>query len=533
MKRFAIVILSIILLTALIACSGNTDGGDSTTVTTKAPDTIPLGTSAITDAETEGRAPESELQPPLELEDVKTVTLDPSVKHQTIESFGASGAWWAQAIGGTPFREQFARLLFDPVKGIGLNSYRYNVGAGSADNNNNSPLITDPLRRAYSFETAPGEYDWTRDENAVWFMEAAAKYGVDEIVLFANSPLIRLTKNGNAYGDPSFNCNIAPSNYKAFATYMLDVAEHFKAEGLPIKFVSPINEPAFSWEGGQEGCHYSDEEVIAMLRVFVEEIGKRDGLEGVEISGPEGSSWRNSPNWWSEDDTLGLCVKIMRDSVLGKYFTRLDAHSYWTTTEAKEHFRDVFIKQYPNIKLRETEWCDMVGVADTGIEWGLSIANTIHEDMTILDCTSWSFWTAVSFSQYGDGLIYSNQDGTKIDTYKRFWALGNYSRYLDRGYTRIDCSSDADDEVKVSAYTGTNEYGENEAVIVFVNNGSKGVNFNFSGLDASAYNRISVNVTDSKHDLEETYYSEFKDGTAITIPKSSIVTVVISNRTEG
>ena len=538
MKKLAILILSFMLAATLIACTGGGDGKETTADdSSNAPSDVT--TAPVTDNQPPERGPEGELDPQLTLSDLKTVTVDSSAKHQTMESFGASGAWWAQSIGTCPTREKIAKYLFDPTEGIGLNSYRYNVGAGSADEGAKSYGITDKWRRAESFETAPGEYNWKRDKGAVWFMTRAVELGVDEVVMFANSPLERLTINGKAYGESGYVTNIAPENYQAFATYMLDVAEHFKSEGIPVKYISPINEPAFEWAGVQEGCHYEDKDIIALLKVFVEEIGKRDGLEGVAISAPEGSSWRNSNSRW-EDNTLATCQKIMRDEVLGKYFTALDAHSYWSTTDAKKHFASTFKSEFPNVSLRQTEWCEMKTAAEgqdaigkISMPSGLEIAKIIHEDLTILDCTSWSFWTAVSFGDYGDGLVYCDENGNDVVTSKRMWSLGNYSRFIDRGYTRIDCSSDKISGISLSAYEGTNEYGEAEIVIVVINEKAAEHNLNFSGIDASAYNRISVNVTDADHDLEETYYAEFLDGTAITVPGESVVTVVISNRTDA
>ena len=549
MKRFLILILALMLVITLIACAGSPSGGegkDSSTGGSSASGTDPVQDETSSDETTAAPAPdtdavttyldrtdpEPELDAPLTVEDPKTLAIDSSVRHQVIESFGASGAWWAQYAGtNTKTRDQIAELLFDPVNGIGLNSYRYNVGAGSRDKASNSPGITDPRRRAYSFEKSPGEYNWNRDKAAIWFMEKAVELGVDEIVMFANSPLERLTKNGYAYGNPGYVSNIDPENYEAFATYLLDVAEHFKSEGLPIKFISPINEPAFEWSGGQEGSHYSDKEVIALLKVFVEEIGKRDGLRGVEISGPEGSSWRNSPSQW-EDDTLGLCQRIMKDSTLKNYFTSLDAHSYWSTKDAKKNFIKGITKVAPDIKLRQTEWCEMSGqtaAEKVAMPSGLMIAEVIHEDMTILDCVSWSFWTAVSAGDYGDGLVYTDGNSNNVRTSKRLWSMGNYSRYIDRGYTRVDCGGGTVN-ILVSAYEGTNEYGEPETVIVIVNKNKDEKGIGFSGIDTSLYNRISVVTTDKTHNLEETYYSEFKDGTAISVPGESVTTVIISGR---
>jgi len=98
--------------------------------------------------------------------------------YQTIESFGASGAWWSQYVGSwdkpygnqtVPVRDAIATLLYSREDGIGLSGYRYNLGAGSY--HSGKGIFWNPNRRAQSFEKKAGEYDFTRDEHAVWFLK--------------------------------------------------------------------------------------------------------------------------------------------------------------------------------------------------------------------------------------------------------------------------------------------------------------------------------------------------------------------------
>ena len=188
-----------------------------------------------------------------------SLVIDTDKTYQIIESFGASGAWWSQDVGGWANREQIAELLFDRHKGIGLTNYRYNIGAGSTSGNSR---IDDRWRQGESFEISPFEYDWSKDSNAVWFLNKAVELGVEEVTLFCNSPLERLTISGMAHGAEEGVSNLTPENYDDFARYVLDVAEHFVSEGVPVKFISPINEPQWGWAGGQEGGHYDDRKSV-------------------------------------------------------------------------------------------------------------------------------------------------------------------------------------------------------------------------------------------------------------------------------
>lgn len=74
MKKILLLILSLILILTLLACAG--DGGEGT---------------STADPSTETSEPE-ELDDPLKLDNVISVSVDTSKTHQTIESFGASGA---------------------------------------------------------------------------------------------------------------------------------------------------------------------------------------------------------------------------------------------------------------------------------------------------------------------------------------------------------------------------------------------------------------------------------------------------------
>ena len=223
-------------LTALVvafifnaSCAGTATINEQNNVATPtAAATQPAPDTTAPAAETP--APEPTKEDRVEYSKVK---IDETRSYQTWESFGASGAWWAQYVGGwdkenkysevTP-REDIARLLFDRDNGIGLSSFRYNLGAGSADSGKGN--YSDPHRRAQCFETAPGEYDWSKDANAVWFIKRATEIanGDIDIILFCNSPLERLTKSGKAQSVAKSTTNIEPSNYAAFADYCFDVA---------------------------------------------------------------------------------------------------------------------------------------------------------------------------------------------------------------------------------------------------------------------------------------------------------------------
>ena len=455
----------------------------------------------------------------------ETLTIDESVTHQTIESFGTSGAWWSQYVGlwddqylnsARTNRERIATLLYDPTFGIGLTGYRYNLGAGSADSGNGE--YSDVNRRAHSFEVAPGEYDWSKDEGAMWFVQEVTRLGCTEVTLFFNSPIERLTNNGWAHLTPGGEkTNIDPANYAEWAVYACDVAEHFIELGVPVKFLSPINEPQWDWTGGQEGCHYAPDEIAEVYLAFLAEMEKRPSLAGVELSGPESGEWGGQ--------TTEYVSALLENETLRAHFQAIDCHSYWTNTQTKISFKNFMDVLYPDVKLRMSEWCEMVNGTDLTMDSAIHLAQCVQEDLTVLDVVAWCTWVGVSPGGYRDGLIHATENGAgeiSIVPLKRLWAYGNYTRYIRPGFTRVETSGAKD--ASPVAFVGERD-GKRQLVIVLINEKYSAQKVELAG-DFSAYATMQIHETSTYRDLAKTYSGDVK--TDITLPMQSVITVVMS-----
>ena len=454
----------------------------------------------------------------------ETLTIDTSVTHQTLESFGTSGCWWSQYAGlwddkylntQVTNRQRIATLLFHPTYGIGLTGYRYNLGAGSADSGLGN--YWDEFRRAQSFEVEPGVYDFSKDEGAQWFLTEAVRLGVDEVTLFFNSPLERLTISGYAQLTSGSTSNIDPANYAEWAVYACDVAEYFISQGVPVKFISPINEPQWSWDDGQEGCHYEPSAITGVYLAFLEEMEKRPALEGVKLSGPESGEWGGQ--------TTQYVSAILENEVLRAHFDAIDNHSYWSNTQSKVSFKNFMTVYYPDVKLRMSEWCEMVNGTDLTMDSAIHLAQCIQEDLTVLDAVAWCTWVGVSPGGYRDGLIHATENGAgekSIVPLKRLWAYGNYSRYIRPGFIRVETSGAK--SVSPVAFTGERD-GKQQLVIVLINAEYSSQFVNLEG-DFSAYTTMQIHETSTSRDLAKTYSGEVK--TDITLPMQSVITIVLS-----
>lgn len=433
------------------------------------------------------------------------INIDRNKKYQIFEGFGASGAWWAQCVGGwehidegsnMPVRDRISQLLYSKNKGIGLRTYRYNIGGGSNDSGNGD--IKNPLRRTEAFEISDNEYDFTRDKNAVYMMKQAVKDGADEVILFVNSPIERLTKNGAAHCDKAIFSkeNLSPENYLPFAEYCLDVTEHFVKEGIPVKYLSPINEPLWVWTGGQEGCHYSPKSAGKVLKVFADEMDKRDSLKDVKLSGLENGDIR----WFNKAYTRNL----LKYEGVRKRIDSVDLHSYFLLPVSVpilnnrvgflRRFRKWMNKHYPDVDVKMSEWTHMQTGRDKGIDSALVMANVMYEDISILNVTSWQHWIAVSEVDYCDGLIYINLSDKTFEMTKRYYATGNFSKYIPYGSRRVEINS-PDKELKLLAFVKGKQ-----TVIIAINDTQEE---KVISLPCEASKAITLAVTNEKDDLKE------------------------------
>ncbi len=469
--------------------------------------------------------------------------LDTICTEQEITGWGTSAAWWAQMAGKSEKAEDYAKLLYSE-EGLGLNVYRYNVGAGEKENpdsrlDRNSWRSTESFL-VYNSETGEYEYDWNQDAAAQKMLDMCLSYGcIDTVVLFANSPHYSMCVSGQASGGltPAAS-NLKKDCYDDFAEYMLDIAEYFIGKGVPVKYISPINEPQWDWGGdwvGQEGCHYEIDEVIEVGKAFAAEIKER-GLD-VKLSLAESGQ--------VGDHAMDCIDKIYENQdivdVLGTY----SYHSYWTDNNftLKKAYGEYIHRNYRDVELEMSEWCELPCEHTTDdIEGALIMARTISEDVTLTGVNSWSSWVGVNEDMtYADSMIGATYDCNEYQIAKRYYAMAHFSKFVPAGSNAVNFDISIADitaekawwteeidgkeypvylienNMNVSAFkTPDGDY-----VAVIVNQGEeKDVTVCMPFFDVTAY------TTDAERNLELTH--ESGGITTVNVPADSITTIVFT-----
>ena len=432
--------------------------------------------------------------------------------HQVNEGFGTSAAWWAQDVSDEAEAERIAALLYNKETGLGLDIFRYNVGAGEKEN----PASVIPKRNhrtesfwVYDKSTGRYEYDFSRDANAVRMMDLAVKNGASKIILFCNSPHFSLTENGKASGsEQKGHCNLPPENYGAFADYLLTVAEHFVAEGYPVYGISPINEPQWDWGAEnikQEGCHYSPQEAVALLECFAARMRERG--DAFKLLGPESGDMHKG---YQEYEEAFWASKILRGCC-----DTFSGHSYWLdgNTKQKKAAAQRFALQYPGLKFEMSEWCELPQKLDPQtLESGLHMANVMWEDLTLMNAVSWQSWTAVGSDAMLD---YKNGD---LVQYYRYFIMKHFAM-IPLGATRVGvldyCLKESN--LRTLAYTD----GEADYVVI-INNAPEAETVRLSG----GYEAQNTFVTSADKKCEAAGDGAFTG--SLSLEPQSVTTLILS-----
>ncbi|AWW33300.1 xylanase [Echinicola strongylocentroti] len=497
--------------------------------------------------QSESKQTQPEAKPPKQLKiDVKQEDT-----YQTMAHFGASDAWSCQFVGLWPDSKKtaMAELLFSRdqdaqghPKGIGLSLWRFNVGAGSAEQGDDSD-IKDEWRRAESFLKADGNYDWSKQAGQVWFAQAAQELGVPNLLVFPNSPPVYMTKNGKAYANDG-NPNLSEDRFDDFGNYLANVITGLEEKGLSVDYVSPVNEPQWDWsDAGQEGTPFLNSDIAGIVRSLDASLTASGLSTKIDIAeaGKINYLYENSDKPQRGSQIAAFFGDESEDFIghLDHVGQAISGHSYFTTspfTSAVQQRKNLqrAISEVDDLEFWMSEYCilgnnggEINGSGkDLGIDPALYMARVIHNDLVIANASAWHWWLAISPYDYKDGLIYidKNKEDGDFEDSKMLWALGNYSRFIRPGFQRKGVVLDGDElqsaNFLVSAFSSPEA---DEMVYVIVNSGIDEVEAALA-IDGETITAHQGYITSKEHELTPLVLEE----ETVVIPARSIVTVTVN-----
>ena len=299
-------------------------------------------------------------------------------------------------------------------------------------------------------------YDWDADKNQMNVLIAAYQAAGNEFIgeAFSNSPPYFMTVSGCSSGSVDASSdNLRENSVNAFACYMADVIEHWAQEGI-INFQSttPMNEPYTNYwsayNNKQEGCHFDIGESQSRILVALNNELEKKGID-ILISASDETSI----------DTAITSFNALTDEAK-EVVDRIDAHTYSGSNRAG--LKALSEEAGKNLWMSEVDGTFESGTNAGEMKAGLGFAQRIITDVNGMMPSAWIMWDAVdihidSTNEYdtataesvekmlanGDGfwgIAIANHDTKELILSKKYYAFGQFSRYIRPGYAIIGSS---------------------------------------------------------------------------------------------
>ena len=459
------------------------------------------------------------------------------------QGWGTSLCWWANRIGyNETLTSKSADLFFDAQKGLGLNIMRYNVGGGD-DPTHHHITRTDSDVPGWMYIDANGnrQYDYTADARQLNVVKAAMKAAGQDAYLeiFSNSPPYFMTVSGCSTGNfKAEENNIRDDEYDDFAEYMAHVANYMTRDmKLKVRSVSPMNEPNTNYWPAmnykQEGCHIDAGESQSKLLVLTKEALNRYGLKDIILT----TSDETNPGKQIEE--IRTLTPDARAAI-----NRISVHTYGTNSirEMGQLAKDEKI----NLWMSEVDGNGTAGQNAGEMAAGLWLAEKIINDIEALEPSAWVLWQVIDTHISKDGYMgrrdggplrtqggywgtaCANHDTGEILLTQKYYALGQFTRYIRPGATLINCPTDRRSGIKALAAKD-----KKTLTMVCTNTTSepKEVELNTEGLKLKGQVRqirTSGQFSDGEHWAETTLPKVNGSTLDVTLAPNSVTTFIVS-----
>ena len=366
-------------------------------------------------------------------------------------------------------------------------------------------------------------YDWTADANQLAVLKAFVEYtGEDALVeAFSNSPPYFMTVSGCTSGneDASEN-NLREDSYEAFGWYLADVIEHLIDEELiNVSSVSAMNEPATSYwsaySSKQEGCHFDIGDTQSAVLIALNDALTEKGIDIIISASDETSVNTQIKSYNALSDEAKEIVD------------RIDTHAY--SGRNYEELSALAEDEGKNLWMSETDGKYTAGTLAGTMSAALGLADEIIENLNGLEASAWILWNAIDvhadssetgleWIENGSGIDYesieeleevwgytssgywgvaaADHDTGTLTLSMKYYAYGQFTKYITAGMTLIGSSSDGN---VLAAY----DPDEDEVVIVVVNTSALEKDYTFDLSEFDLGDDLSVTAIRTSGDLDD------------------------------
>ncbi|WP_412987910.1 glycoside hydrolase family 30 protein [Pontimicrobium sp. IMCC45349] len=302
-------------------------------------------------------------------------------------------------------------------------------------------------------------------------------------------------KDNNAY----VGGKLLPKYNDSFALFFSKYLEAYKAEGINIWGITPVNEPHGNGDNW-ESMHFSPEEETNFVQHHLGPLLEKNGFDHVNILGYD-----------QNRDGLKEWVDVMyKDEAASKYFDGTAIHWYESTYEVYPEALQYAHNKAPNKYLIETEGCIDSEVpkwqddawywkkeaTDWGYDWREPEKKYLHPKYApvnryardIIGCLNnwvdgWVDWNMVLDTQGGPNWfenwcvapVIVKPETNEVYFTPIYYTLAHFSKYIRPGAKRIGFTH-TDKELMVTAAKNL----DNTIAVVVFNQGEKKKSFSLS-----------------------------------------------------
>jgi glucuronoarabinoxylan endo-1,4-beta-xylanase len=431
----------------------------------------------------------------------QTATINWTDQHQQIQGFGAADQ--LGMFSNQPLTSTQAQLFFSQANGIGLSILREGVpegsggsgalGSGNCSSSGSSCATSTAM-------TADMQLALAQNPNLKIFTTAFTA----PASMKSNGQIFCTTGSGNGTLDTG--------SYSAFAIWLENWVTSLNGIGITPYAVSIDNEPDF--------CGDYDSMLLPNtgFTSVIDDIGSSLGSTLVMM--PESSNQTTLTGYADNcfSTSCGSLVGIV--ATHGYSFTEAPTSPYSTNgyweTEISGCATSTTTAEYTT--------CAYTGAMNPdGLFWAYDIWNW----MTYGNANAWVFWAMIPYSSPYPNTGLMNPDGVTIP--QRLWAVGNYSKFIQPGYVRIDCPANPQSGIYLSCYQNTST---SNLVIVAINNGGSNVSQSFSITNGPTFTSVMPWVTSASQNLaQQSAVSVSTNSFSYTLAASSVTTFVGSSST--
>ena len=404
-----------------------------------------------------------------------------TVTHQTLDGFGAAGAWYQNNV--TTYGSSNPNIYNILFRDLGIDIYR--------------------IRNTYSIDSSY----ITQTAQLISAGEAALGHPL-RIMNTSWSPPASLKSNGSTVGGTLAKDGNGNYRYADFAQWWADSLTAWSNAGVDSYYVNMQNEPGYidTWDTckldpTENSTNAGYEQAFAALCTKLNSLPSRPILLA-----PEGQDTASTPSY------VNALTAADKSNVYG-----YSHHLYDGSADAP----DGLISKMATLKaaiggdgkpLLQTEFSKGGPFVWTD---AMNLAILMHNALTVEEASAYLYWELFWVSP--SGLVSVSTTGYTINP--DYYAMKHFSKFTDPGWQRVDANSTSSD-LRISAYKDPCE--PNAAIIVINTSTTNDVNLTLS---LNGFNPGNSGIYQSKSDANFVYIGTFSTSNKVLLPKQSITTI--------